>query len=643
MKQQHIIFTLSILFLIVASCKKEKDREIKDTAPDLLKLHQEIRKGELTEKERLEADDSLIKLARAVGNDSLLFKAIIDKGNIYYRKKNEDSVLYLDRLLYTEALRAKDTPYLSIATRNIGTDYSRRQVYDSAYHYFLLSSNYARHEGDSLWVSQNLFSIAQIQKDFNDLFGAKENVVEALEYLDKQDSSGLSARTNNLLGTINRLLFNYPDAIEYGKLALEQAPDELARLRYENNLALVYMDMEEYTRAMEILSKAIANPSLNTEGSQYARLYHNLTYATWKLGKDEVESDFHYALKLRKKTKDSRGILNSYIQMGEFYATRSKFRAKSYLDSAIRISRKIKMPDGEVEALEQLIHLEPLNLSYKDRLLELKDSMYLQELQVKTQFAKMKYDDMQEKERLRTMEIENIRQENQLVREQRQKLIFILLSVILITSSGFAYYGLRQRYKREKLAEVYNTEQRISQDLHDGLANHVFGLMIRIQGSGMQRSEVLRKLEEIYMKIRGVSHDNTEISSGEGYEDELRNLIQSYQTDKVRIISKGLGEVDWARMETQECVALHRAINELLVNMNKHSQATMASLIFKQVERRILVDYRDNGIGMAPSAHRGIGLQNTENRIRAVGGKITFVGKENGAPGVRCEITIPIK
>jgi signal transduction histidine kinase len=55
---------------------------------------------------------------------------------------------------------------------------------------------------------------------------------------------------------------------------------------------------------------------------------------------------------------------------------------------------------------------------------------------------------------------------------------------------------------------------------------------------------------------------------------------------------------------------------------------------------QLLVSYRDNGVGFPNNICKGKGLQNTENRIRAMGGNLIFGVEEK--PGARLHISIPI-
>ena len=82
-------------------------------------------------------------------------------------------------------------------------------------------------------------------------------------------------------------------------------------------------------------------------------------------------------------------------------------------------------------------------------------------------------------------------------------------------------------------------------------------------------------------------------------------------------------------------------IQELLVNMKKHSKCSLVVLTFKQSEKKLQIDYTDNGIGATiEQLNSKNGLQNIENRIQAIKGIITFDTKSE--KGFKVHFMFPI-
>ena len=604
-------------------------------------MFEKIKSSDISSVDKLTLIDSALHKQSENVIDSFLLKLILRKSNLLYNLGGKDSAFFYDRLLFRKAIKANNALYLATASNNIGLDLDEQQKFDSAFYYFNLSKKYSIELGDGLRAAKRLLSMAHIQSDFNDHYGAKETVVEALEYLKSTKNTTQISRANDLLGTLNRILFNFEDAIEYHQAAIKVSNDNVSITGYKNNLALVYRDLHDYTTAISILEDVLQDSILSSNSSRYSRVLHNMAYNKWKNGDKDVEPLFLYALKLRKKNKDQRGLVSSYETVGEYYSKSDPTKAIKYLDSCIWVSKQIKIPGGEVDALRLLQKIEPNNIPIRDRYIFLKDSLSELELKVKTQFAKMKYDDEQEKARLLRLETETAQKETQLAQEKAQSILFISLSSILLVSGISFYFLLRQRHKREKLREVYNTEKRISQRLHDGLANDIFSLMTGIENKGLSnKNELLDGLENIYSQTREISHENSPIRIGKEFLDELKNLIKTFQGNGLTIVTKGIDDIDWEVLSEEKCVVLHRSLNELLVNLKKHGKATLLGLRFSYGKNVIRLNYNDNGIGFPLDIKYGVGLQNTVSRIHGCGGTIKFI--PNRRIGAAIEITVPI-
>lgn len=72
-------------------------------------------------------------------------------------------------------------------------------------------------------------------------------------------------------------------------------------------------------------------------------------------------------------------------------------------------------------------------------------------------------------------------------------------------------------------------------------------------------------------------------------------------------------------------IILYRVLQELMINMKKHSHSTFVILSFSEKDNGIEIVYKDNGIGLGEiESKRKNGLLNVENRIYSIAGKLTF-------------------
>lgn len=82
-------------------------------------------------------------------------------------------------------------------------------------------------------------------------------------------------------------------------------------------------------------------------------------------------------------------------------------------------------------------------------------------------------------------------------------------------------------------------------------------------------------------------------------------------------------------------------LKEALTNVQKHSDATRVKVVLNELEEYYQMMVEDNGTGQANvyNPAGGIGLRNMEERVRALGGIITFSGQQ----GFRIFISVPKK
>lgn len=636
----NFFFWLSLFILI--GCKDSSLNSSSQKTP----LNENIRfylnkskNDSLSTNNRLKFIDKALKEITVTNPDSLSLAVISHKSNLHYKINQPDSVLFYDRLLLKSSKKSSNNYYSGKANFNIAMYFDKKGIYDSAYYYLNQSKNNFTKIKDSSQAGRKLLNMAILQQNKNDFFGSKETFTEALKYLNTTTDQKFIASVYNELATTNRKLLNYSDAIQYYKKAIQIIPINKDQLIYKNNLATVYTEKGNYDTAIQVLQEILLDSLVEKGTTRYARILHNLSYAQWKNGADESPDTFLKALGIRKKEKDKRGQISSYTDLAEYFSKPNPFRAKKYLDTVIQISKLLKIPRAETDALQFLMQLEPKNGTFKDRYIFLKDSMYQNELKVKTQFAKMKYDDVQEKQKIVHLEKENINKQIDLIEQRNQKIVFLLLSSLLLISGISLFYVLRQRHKKEKLLEVFATENRISQKIHDELANDVYNIMSSVQHEPkLPKDTLLDKLEGVYNKTRDISHENGSINTKE-FHLEIKQLLAQYQSSNTSITIKGLYKTIWGNVPDHKKITIHRVLNELLVNMKKHSKATLVIFNFKRINNTITINYADNGVGMAKNLKKKNGLQIMENRIKGINGSFTF--ESELGKGVKTILSFP--
>ena len=210
-------------------------------------------------------------------------------------------------------------------------------------------------------------------------------------------------------------------------------------------------------------------------------------------------------------------------------------------------------------------------------------------------------------------------------KDKRLRWIIVGLASLSLIALVFYLYYLRARQRQREQQQVLETESRISKRVHDEVANEVYGVMTRVQKQEESETELLDHLEQLYQKTRNISREYNPIDHEDDYGQLLTDLILTYRSTEVNILTRNLSKIEWSRLNKTKQTVLYRVIQELLTNMKKHSGASVVVLTFSQDGKKLRVDYADNGQGT--ELKRTGGLRFTETRIQSIGGDITFETK----------------
>lgn len=598
---------------------------------------------ELPLEERSTAIQKSYVLAKTKARDSVYGRVLYQKNLLHLRLKQYDSLLAYSKLLISQESKIQAPSIMAKQYYLLGYYYNEiAQDYGKAIGSYTASKNQALKNNDSSTVGKSLMNIGILQKNQNDFFGSKETLVEALKFI---KDPVLTTHCYNALGTDHRKLLNHPEAIKYYKKAINGATLPKERTMYQNNLSVTYIDNKEYKKARMLLETISKDTALHKDKKLYARILDNFAYARWLSGLDVGEEEFQRPLNIRREQNDLRGQIASYTHLGEFFAPTDLKKAKAYFDSVIQLSKRLKIPRAEKDALQLLMPFEPSNVRLRDRYVFLQDSLYAQDLKVKTQFAKYIYDDQRRQESIRRLEKANLEHELEAVRQRNQKIISVsALVLVLLTAISIGYFlvqrgkQLKQQNRTAKLEATYETEASLSRKLHDDFGGKLNHAMVLLQ-NGTSPEKVLDVVGELYNQSRNFSREINDVDTGPDFKDTLFGILEAY-SQNTQLFITGSKEVKWDLLSPLTKKTLYKVLQELMINMQKHSKATMVFISFEQNKKTLKISYSDNGIGVSPNDMKNKnGLWNTEKRIQAIGGSIIF--DSNKGEGFSAFIEIP--
>jgi signal transduction histidine kinase len=524
--------------------------------------------------------------------------------------------------------------------------YFAKSQYNSAFFYYNKSKLACDPSKDKAKIIYSLLKMAAIQQTQGDYASSESTATEAIPFFDTTTDNQYKIAIYNTLGINYVNLFDYENSIYYYNQAFNLAEDELQKAILKNNVAVVYMEKQDYRNAISILTPLVSIKKITDNDENYARILDNLGFSYFKIGSSKKGLEYiNQALKIREKIKDDFGITTSYYHLSELYSKTNPVLSYHYAQLSYAKATKVNNVNDRLESLEQLIRNSTGNQSKKftANYLLINDSLNKVRQKAKNQFAKIKYDSTKEKNENLLLKTQKIENDLQLEREKNRNYVLSFVIFIVILSAVFLYYYLKNRNRKEKAEAVYQSETRISKKLHDELANDVYQTMAFAETQDLQnpvkKENLLSNLDKIYARTRNISRENSKIETGVNFEEELKEMLSGYNNDQVKIIIKDNGDINWIKMQTEKKIALYRVLQELMVNMKKHSQCSFAVVSFDSNEKFIEIDYADNGVGMDNAQILKNGLHNVENRIQSINGTITFGIETN--KGFKAKIAIP--
>ena len=632
MKYLKITFLFFLIFCLIqfTSCSKKEKIDIpKKPSIDSVGFYiQKMKDPAFGDSICLNYANKALKLAKkTTPNSKNIDEILIHKSYLFVNLRQLDSAIANSKELLHTSITKNDSVEIGNNFSRLAYYYSVNHKKDSAFLFYNLSNEIHQNIGNQSRVGENLVQMAIIQSDFGDYYGSDETAIQALKYLDKNNVQYLTS-VYNCIAISARKQNDYSEAIYWYDKAYHISENEIEKITILNNKANASRSLKDYDNSISILNKLIINPLLNDIPKTKARILDNLAFTKWSANENEnVLDELLAAMTIRLEENDLFGLNASYAHLSDYYEQKNQKTALDYATKMYHIATRQKSPQDQLEALQKLINLENSSKSkeYYTRYVKISDSLKEEEQNALNKFAKLKYDSKKNRDENLQLKIITAEKELELEKEKNRNIItgvsgsFIVLGLLV-----FGYYR-KQKHKQEKLQEVYKTETRIAKKIHDEVANDVYNIMNKIQYTTVNNTQILDDLDKVYLQTRNISHENNTIETGIKFEKFLKNMLSGYNNEHCKIFIKNLQESKLHLLEKHKQITIYRVLQELMVNMKKHSGANLAVISFSDDKNYCTIKYSDNGIGTSEEALTlRNGLKNVENRIKAIDGTVTF-------------------
>lgn len=546
------------------------------------------------------------------------------------------------------SLLKKDSTLLSDAYYRLGYYYSKVNASSAAIKYYVKGIDIAKATTNLPKLKSMSINLAYLLNARSNYSGAEKVALEAIPLVDNNEDL---ASLYSILATANGEKGQYKEKLYWQEKTLKLGESKNGQLIYTNNLAMGKYRLGEKTEALKIMESLYHDPlwegkdtifsSPRKAKREWARINSNLAYIRHHLGKEGSLDLYRTAEDLWQEINAKDELPALYLRMAEVYEN-DLLTARDYAAKSLNIAREVNNPKAILTALKLLTEISPNPKAYALEYQELNESRLKELNRSKDDFARYSFD------------VENTRRENELLqarsREQqaaleRNRIINITLATffVLLLVTGHQIYRITNiRNKLKRSEAVRKTESRISKQIHDELANDLFSAMTYAEMNDLSQSNyknwLLDNLERLYTRTRNISREYAPIPLGLELKESLLSLIHQYRDENTNIIIKGLNDIIWPRLSEIQQQALYRALQELLVNMKKHSRASLVVLQFQQEGKKIRITYKDNGRGIKilGDSQPG-GLQNAKSRITQSGGYFKLDSAEG--KGVKVEMS----
>jgi signal transduction histidine kinase len=181
--------------------------------------------------------------------------------------------------------------------------------------------------------------------------------------------------------------------------------------------------------------------------------------------------------------------------------------------------------------------------------------------------------------------------------------------------------------------------RRIARELHDSTAQHLVAIDLGLSAlspaivrdeESKTLTQIRRSLAAAHKEIRSFSYllHPPQVAEN-GLKAALSAYLEGFGARAGLVIETVFsGPLDTLPPDIER--TLFRVAQEALMNVHRHASASRVQVSLEVAAGIVRIDITDNGTGLAPGAHEGVGLSGMRARMKQVGGDITFDNQGEG-------------
>ncbi|MFD0964874.1 ATP-binding protein [Pseudofulvibacter geojedonensis] len=565
---------------------------------------------------------------------------------------------------------AKTNEEKQIAYKFLSYVYDLTGKEDSARFYLNKRLNFAKkHFNKQLPYYESVISYVNWGLDYiaSDILIEKlTSALNTMEYEEFQQQKGLMYM---LMGDILLRENDLDNASAYFDKSFKLIKSKYAPIDYYLRKGKISILKNDYINAENFLHKGLSIDEATTTYT-YPNFLNMLGYISIMQGKlVKARSYLNKSLRYQEKNNFKTFTAKTYLNLALLAREENSNTEKELLDKALEYSKNEPIVTKDIYLAYKGFYER--NKQLKQEQIYLKKFTSLNNSIFNSEKAKIKLD-LESRYKLNESEKE-IKYKEQIIQDDKKikklySVALILLLLLFITLIIVFRTKIKAHNKNRKIQKLLHDEQlkstlenqrieiikekikaqaeereRLSLELHDGIASEISALKLSLSNpknaTNPLINSTINKIDQLYHEVRNLSHNLNPDSVTEIAFTQLVNKItdivknNGIQVHKNIVISTKIDDLN-----ENTLLNLYRILQELINNLVKHSKATRATIEVLENNKSILLEVSDNGIGIDNKHKFGIGLKNIQKRVSVLNGTIII----SSVKGTKVSISIPL-
>jgi two-component system NarL family sensor kinase len=604
-------------------------------------------------------DTSRVRILQAYGND------MIDH--------NGDTALAILLEASRLATLYKDKLGLGRSALSIGIVYADKGDYVMAMNWYQKAAAHFSNPVNHLFAGKTFNNIGNLYYFRNQLDEALKWYFKACESFQQAKEALLLANVYDAIGNVFNQTGQYNRSLEYLTRAEEMAArskDTISLLRILNNKSVTINSMGNTRESIQLKLRALKMADDHQVLTSRYMIRSNI--ADCYIDLDLSDSAFHYlhtAEQLAEQANAPFYLTKIYLCYAKAYGKINNYRqAEKYLHKTVNIATSIGSRVDLLKAYGDLIKVSShLNMNQQiresfEKFLLYNDSVTNEDMRNTVNELEVKYRTLQKDKEIADKQIAI--EQHKLALKKKNMVIWIsaiaFAALAIIVSLVFRTHRQKQLLQQQQIRMLQKEQEllsaraimegeereraRIARNLHDGAGSFLSAAGLYLNSLGQQIRQLpghpafresLSLLNEASAEIRETAHNLMPVLLTEkGLFHALKNFCEKIGNNKqLQIDFQCYGKP--LRFNRNFELMVYRTVQELLNNVVKHAEATVAIVQLSFSDTSFSVSVEDNGKGFNPEEEQqrqsGLGISGLTNRMQAFNGKVDISSSEEGS------------